>query len=154
MESRDSQRKDYLAFHGRALPKNTRQFVRGLIGLSGYAWGISTTDLGCAGFDFVLSLQETWGVSAFYVVLHLDEVSPHFHFLSANYSYTGHQTLLRNLSRGDFSWLQDLAGACFAPVGYVRGQPRSVTHARHKNVAELHRFTGNAVEKAKARREA
>jgi len=74
-----------------------------------------------------------------YIVLHIDETTPHFHFALKAYS-NDNKALARHLYNNKklFERLQDIAAEPFKTLGFTRGRSKRETNARHLSVYEMH----------------
>ena len=87
--------------------------------------------------DFIEKLQNKLGVKILSAVVHLDEKTPHIHFLFDNINNEG-KSIKRNIKPNDCSDFQDLGGSCFERMGYERGIKGSKN--KHLNVYDLHKL--------------
>ena len=68
-----------------------------------------------------------------YMVLHLDEITPHFQFSFSNYDEKGFSISHKNREKEQLSQLQDLAFKYFSKLGMERGIKKEFTQNRYKS---------------------
>lgn len=71
-----------------------------------------------------------------YMVLHLDEITPHFQFSFSNYDEKGFSISHKNREKEQLSQLQDLAFKHFGKLGMERGIKKEFTQNRYKSAKE------------------
>jgi len=71
-----------------------------------------------------------------YMVLHLDEKTPHFQFSFSNYDEKGFSISHKNREKEQLSQLQDLAFKHFSKLGMERGIKKEFTQNRHKSAKD------------------
>lgn len=71
-----------------------------------------------------------------YMVLHLDEKTPHFQFSFSNYDEKGFSISHKNREKEQLSQLQDLAFKHFGKLGMERGIKKEFTQNRHKSAKD------------------
>ena len=71
-----------------------------------------------------------------YMVLHLDEKTPHFQFSFSNYDEKGLSISHKNREKEQLSQLQDLAFKHFSKLGMERGIKKEFTQNRHKSAKD------------------
>lgn len=134
-------RADYKKRHGRAMPKNSVPFVELFLTFSPEPFRKGAVDLDawrvtCARFAHLV--RKRVGGRAVYISFHFDEATPHAHVLFENYDRGTGRTWLRAFGRKGCRELQDLAGETFSPLGFERGEEKSITGARHMSLIESH----------------
>jgi hypothetical protein len=133
------QEKYYREKHGRAMPRNTNHFFKGVVTFSKEdSSGISTNKKNRNKLDIAMQkymemMNETYGTKPLYYVRHEDETTVHYHFVSENFDYEEARTVLRRLVKYEFSKMQDMVGTVFADLGYQRGRSKYDTKAEHKH---------------------
>jgi hypothetical protein len=88
---------DYKEYYKRKIPKNTKNFINGLITFS----DSMQEDIKKFGIDVMFNTVKNYLQEEFDNVitldLHLDETTPHFHFQVLNYDFKNHKTFSRKL---------------------------------------------------------
>jgi len=140
MQKRISQQeKYYREKHGRAMPRNTNHFFKGIVTFSKEdSKGTSTNEKNRNQMDLAMQkymdmMYETYGTKPLYYVRHEDETTVHYHFVSENFDYEEARTVLRRLVKYEFSKMQNIVGTAFADLGYQRGRSKYDTNAEHKH---------------------
>lgn len=114
-------------------------FIRGVITFTpeGVA-NVKAADLDKAAFQTLRAICERQNVKPVYIVKHLDEKTPHYHFLTEGCDLDSGKSRSCELSRQACREMQDIAGRNFGALGFVRGQSKSLTGAEHMTVKQLH----------------
>ena len=81
---------------------------------------------------------ERQNVKPVYIVKHLDEKTPHYHFLTEGCDLDNGKSRSCELGRRACREMQDIAGRHFGALGFMRGQSKSLTGAEHMTVKQLH----------------
>lgn len=89
--------------------------------------------------NFAEDLERNFGLNAIYCVIHLDETTPHAHFLFDNIGKDG-KSVRRTVNPITLTNVQTLAGHHFSAMGYKRGQSVEETQRKHLSVKESHRI--------------
>lgn len=73
-------------------------------------------------------------------VIHYDEKTPHMHFAFSNHTSQGEAVyyMLRTSKNNVLSKSQDEVGKAFNKIGFVRGEVKEKTNARHKGIRQMH----------------
>lgn len=140
MQKRISQQEQcYREKYGRAIPRNTNHFFKGIVTFSKEDFNsIPTNEKNRNRMDLAMQkymdmMYETYGTKPLYYVRHEDETTVHYHFVSENFDYEEARTVLRRLVKYEFSKMQDMVGTVFADLGYQRGKSKYDTKAEHKH---------------------
>lgn len=114
-------------------------FIRGIITFSpdGVA-NVKPADLDKAAFKTLREICERQNVKPVYIVKHLDEKTPHYHFLTEGCDLDNGKSRSCELGRRACREMQDIAGRHFGALGFMRGQSKSLTGAEHMTVKQLH----------------
>lgn len=134
-------RADYKRRHKRSMPRNAVPFVELFLTFSPGPFEEGRVNLqewktACARMAALLKRKT--GGKVVYLAFHFDEKTPHCHVLLENYSREKGRSWLRTFSKSDCRQLQDEAGRVFAPLGFQRGEEKSITGARHLSLVESH----------------
>ena len=114
-------------------------FIRGIITFSpeGVA-NVNHADLDKAAFKTLREICERQNVKPVYIAKHLDEKTPHYHFLTEGCDLNSGKSRSCELGRQACREMQDIAGRNFGALGFQRGQSKSLTGAEHMTVKQLH----------------
>lgn len=137
---------------GQKYQGNGRAFIRGVLTFSPEAFDREDFPLSRWASLCLKTARDAaarLGVDLLAVTFHLDEKTPHAHFVMTNQGADG-RSVMRKTKPADMSALQDLAGQVMSPLGFVRGVPRTVTGARHLSVVESHRVEREKAERARS----
>ncbi len=74
-----------------------------------------------------------------YLVLHLDETTPHFHFALKNYDDNGHSIFHKIKHKEILSKIQDIAFEHFGKLGMDRGISKEVTGKNYQNITNYYK---------------
>ena len=134
-------RADYKRRYKRAMPKNSVPFVEMFLVFSPGPFDAGKVDLqewriACARMASLL--RKKTSAKVVYIAFHFDEKTPHAHIVIENYSREKGKTWLRTFSKSDCRAIQDTAGRVFGPLGFQRGEEKSITGARHLSLVESH----------------
>lgn len=83
---------------------------------------------------FIRSLEAQFGFRVITATLHLDETTPHIHLIFDNISDEG-KGIRRKVNPKALTAIQNTMGACYASMGYERGESVSKTHRKHLSVS-------------------
>lgn len=89
--------------------------------------------INCAN-DCLKEITSTYNTKINYMVLHLDEVSPHFHWSFSNYDNEGKSLFFANKNKEFLSNLQDIGAKHFSRLGMKRGQSKDITNSNHIDI--------------------
>ena len=124
------QRQAFSAATGRKCRKDGNMFITGVLTFGGEGFQDKTQknldQLDARASDFVKALCDKESISPVYLVRHMDEASPHYHFMTTNVrndllTSPEHTTFSASLDRTRLSELQDQAGQAFKDIGFNRG---------------------------------
>lgn len=97
-------KKDYKKHHNRKLPKNFKPFTNGIITFSNTIQKdlelLTNKDNRKEFFKVIKGFLEEEVGTLISLDFHLDETTPHFHFMSVNYNYEQHITYSRLITNG------------------------------------------------------
>lgn len=114
-------------------------FIRGIITFTPEGvTNIKPADLDKAAFKTLRGICERQNVKPVYIVKHLDEKTPHYHFLTEGCDLENGKSRSCELGRRACREMQDIAGRNFGALGFQRGQSKSLTGAEHMTVKQLH----------------
>lgn len=122
----------------RKIQKNTSRFFMGILTfgeIMGEDYYKNIKNFNECSNDFIEKIQKKLNVKILSAVLHLDEKTPHIHFIFDNISNEG-KSIKREITPEICSNLQDLVGNSFKTMGYQRGEKGS--NKIHLNVNQLH----------------
>lgn len=144
--SAKEQKERYKNTVGQNIQKTTRNFIKGVITFSPEGFPLDINELIICGKKFLHDLSQKLEVKPIYLSVHLDETTPHFHFMMENGHIETGKSVARNISPNDCKEMQDLAGNIFGHLGFKRGISRDVTGAHHKSVRQAHRIEQKLME--------
>lgn len=84
-------------------------------------------------------LAKKIGSKVKYMVLHLDETTPHFHFALNNFDDNGHSIFHKIKHKDILSKIQDLAFEHFGKLGMDRGISKEVTGKNYKTITNYYK---------------
>jgi|APLak6261667961_1056064.scaffolds.fasta_scaffold02349_2 hypothetical protein len=152
----DLAKSDYKEHHPRAMKSNTNLEYSGIITFGNDDKTLSRSEvdsldqkqLDANALKFVQNFAQKNGVKleATYVVKHCDESMIHYHFKFIAYDFDKHEVMRGRMNPQFLAELQDLAGECFKPSGFVRGIKKfdrieltlfekGLTHDDYKNMS-------------------
>jgi len=98
-----------------------------------YASGaITEKQLLDAATEMLKEFEKEWETKIELVTLHLDEKTPHFHFMFKNFDELGNSITHKNRDKETLSLLQDLMFKHFEPLGMERGIKKTTSGFDHK----------------------
>ena len=80
--------------------------------------------------------EEYLGIKTKYMVLHLDEINPHFQYFFTNFNDKGASITHLNKTTDRLSPLQDIAHKHFGKLGIERGLKKDFTNSKHMSAAK------------------
>ena len=80
--------------------------------------------------------EENLGIKTKYMVLHLDEITPHFQYFFTNFNDKGASITHLNKTTDRLSPLQDIAHKHFGKLGMKRGLKKEFTNAKYMSAAK------------------
>ena len=80
--------------------------------------------------------EEYLGIKTKYMVLHLDEINPHFQYFFTNFNDNGASITHLNKKAEQLSPLQDIAHKHFGKLGIERGLKKDFTNSKHMSAAK------------------
>ena len=80
--------------------------------------------------------EEYLGIKTKYMVLHLDEMIPHFQYFFTNFNDNGASITHLNKTTDRLSPLQDIAHKHFGKLGIKRGLKKDFTNSKHMSAAK------------------
>ena len=80
--------------------------------------------------------EEYLGIKTKYMVLHLDEKTPHFQYFFTNFNDNGASITHLNKKAEQLSPLQDIAHKHFSSLGIERGLKKDFTNSKHMSAAK------------------
>lgn len=129
--------KEFKRHRGGKELKNT--FVRGLITFSPDGLvGVNQNVLDAAALNTLQKICEKLNVHPVYIAKHHDESTIHYHYIIDACDKDTGKSRACNLDDETCSALQDIGGECFKHLGFVRGEKKSVTGAKHRKLKEMH----------------
>lgn len=85
---------------------------------------VNQVDLENSAMVFLHNWCEEYDVKPLYLILHLDEATPHFHFKTTAQNSAG-KSISRNVNRkAEMRKAQDIAAESFKTLGFKRGTPK------------------------------
>ena len=84
-------------------------------------------------------LAKQLGVELRYLVLHMDETTPHFHFSIKNFDDNGHSIFHKIKHKEILSKIQDLAHSHFGTLGMDRGISKELTGKNYQNIQNYYK---------------
>lgn len=84
-------------------------------------------------------LAKQIGSKVKYMVLHLDETTPHFHFALNNFDDNGHSIFHKIKHKEILSKIQNLAFKHFGKLGMDRGVSKDITGKNYKNIGNYYK---------------
>ena len=89
--------------------------------------------------DCAQDLAKQIGSELKYLVLHLDETTPHFHLALKNFDDNGHSIFHKIKHKNILSKIQDLAFKHFGELGMDRGISKEVTGKNYKTISNYYK---------------
>lgn len=89
--------------------------------------------------DTLKDIETTLKTKVLYSVLHLDEKTPHIHFMLENFDRKNGKTIQRNIDKNALSNLQDLVGKKWGNMDYNRGIKKEITKKSYYSVLVGHK---------------
>ncbi|MCT7517725.1 hypothetical protein [Aliarcobacter cryaerophilus] len=96
----------------------------------------SLKDLSKIALECLKDYEAYLGIKTKFMVLHLDEKTPHFQYFFTNFNERGASITHLNKRSDQLSPLQDIAHKHFGKLGLERGLKKDITKASHKSVAQ------------------
>lgn len=84
-----------------------------------------------------------------YFSIHYDEKTPHAHFVITNYDEEGRSLAHKMKDSQKLSRCQDKVGESFRDLGFIRGEIKATTNAKHKNIRQMHEQENKELEAKK-----
>lgn len=84
-------------------------------------------------------LAKQIGSKVKYMVLHMDETTPHFHFAIKNFDDNGYSVFHKIKNKETLSHLQDVAFEYFGKLGMDRGISKEVTGKNYKTITNYYK---------------
>ncbi|MEY3880354.1 MAG: hypothetical protein RIQ94_1149 [Pseudomonadota bacterium] len=122
---------DYKGHHPRAMKSNTNIQYSGIITFGNNDNVLSRLEidskdqclLDANALKFLQDFAKENGIdiNSMYLAKHCDESMIHYHFKFIAYDHAQHEVMRSRMNPEFMSGLQDLAGECFEPSGFVRG---------------------------------
>lgn len=129
--------KEFKRHRGGKELKNT--FVRGLLTFTPDGLvGVDQNVLDTAATDTLQKICEKLNVHPVYIAKHFDESTIHYHYIIEACDKDTGRSRACNLDDETCSALQDIGGECFKHLGFVRGEKKSVTGAKHLKLKQMH----------------
>ena len=85
-----------------------------------------------------LEIAKAYQTDLVYMVLHMDEKTPHFHFALKNFDENGMSLFNKNKNKVFLSKLQDIAFEHFKVLGMERGRSKDVTGKNYTTIKAYH----------------
>lgn len=79
-------------------------------------------------------IAQTYDTKINYMVLHLDETTPHFHFSFSNFDEKGMSLFHTNKNKDFLSNLQNIGFKHFSKLGMERGVSKEISGVNHKDI--------------------
>ena len=117
---------------------NTKPFSSGVLTFSELANAVDIDELWEHGLKAIQALGEKYKIKVLWVALHIDETTPHFHYMFENLDIETCRTFQSKLGRDGCSKLQTFFGEALKPLGFRRGIKKKLSGAEHQDVMESH----------------
>jgi predicted nuclease with TOPRIM domain len=85
-----------------------------------------------------LEIAKAYQTDLVYMVLHMDEKTPHFHFALKNFDENGMSLFNKNKNKVFLSALQDIAFEHFKVLGMERGRSKDITGKNYTTIKAYH----------------
>ena len=102
----------------------------------------SLNDLSKVALDCLKDMEQHLGIKTKYMVLHLDEKTPHFQYFFTNFDNRGTSITFKNREAKDLSPLQDIAYKHFGKLGMERGVKKDFTNSSYMSAAKYWQTLG------------
>ncbi|WP_151946583.1 hypothetical protein [Aliarcobacter butzleri] len=102
----------------------------------------SLNDLSKIALECLKDMEEHLGIKTKYMVLHLDEKTPHFQYFFTNFDNMGASITFKNRETKDLSPLQDIAYKHFGKLGMERGIKKDFTNSNYISAAKYWKTLG------------
>ncbi|MFY9106498.1 hypothetical protein [Aliarcobacter cryaerophilus] len=99
-------------------------------------------DLSKIALECLKDYEEYLGIKTKYLVLHLDEITPHFQYFFTNFNDNGASITHLNKTTDRLSPLQDIAYKHFSKLGMERGLKKDFTNSKHMSAAKYWQTLG------------
>ena len=99
-------------------------------------------DLSNIALECLKDYEEYLGIKTKYMVLHLDEKTPHFQYFFTNFNDNGASITHLNKKAEQLSPLQDIAHKHFGKLGIERGLKKDFTNSKHMSAAKYWQTLG------------
>ena len=93
-------------------------------------------ELSKVALECLKDYEEYLGIKTKYMVLHLDEKTPHFQYFFTNFNDNGASITHLNKKAEQLSPLQDIAHKHFGKLGIERGLKKDFTNSKHMSAAK------------------
>lgn len=95
-------------------------------------------DLVKVAYKCLKEIAATYKAEIKYMVLHLDETTPHFHFHLSNFDDLGRSLWNQNKNKNFLSNLQDIGFKHFGTLGMQRGVKKEFSNSRYMSAKQFH----------------
>ena len=99
-------------------------------------------DLSKIALECLKDYEAYLGIKTKFMVLHLDEISPHFQYFFTNFNDKGASITNLNKTTDRLSPLQDIAHKHFGKLGMERGLKKDFTNSKHMSAAKYWKTLG------------
>ncbi|MGJ0318847.1 hypothetical protein NG767_08895 [Aliarcobacter cryaerophilus] len=99
-------------------------------------------ELSKVALECLKDYEEYLGIKTKYMVLHLDEITPHFQYFFTNFNDNGASITHLNKTTDRLSPLQDIAHKHFGKLGIKRGLKKEFTNAKYMSAAKYWQTLG------------
>ena len=93
-------------------------------------------DLSNIALECLKDYEEYLGIKTKFMILHLDEKTPHFQYFFTNFNDKGNSITNLNKTTDRLSPLQDIAHKNFGKLGFERGLKKDFTNSKHMSAAK------------------
>lgn len=114
-------------------------FITGVLSFSSKGLdGLNSVDLDDSAVKTLVRTCEYLNLNPIYLAKHLDETTIHYHFTIEGCDKDSGKSRSCDLHEEECAKLQDIAGECFGHLGFVRGEKKSITGAKHLSIKQMH----------------
>lgn len=99
-------------------------------------------DLSNIALECLKDYEEYLGIKTKFMILHLDEKTPHFQYFFTNFNDKGNSITNLNKTTDRLSPLQDIAHKHFGKLGFERGLKKDFTNSKHMSAAKYWQTLG------------
>lgn len=99
-------------------------------------------DLSNIALECLKDYEEYLGIKTKFMILHLDEKTPHFQYFFTNFNDKGNSITNLNKTTDRLSPLQDIAHKHFGKLGIERGLKKDFTNSKHMSAAKYWQTLG------------